>query len=224
MDVTLPDGVRVDIAECAAHPEQTETLADLAVSYDLRRQPHTLAMVAEVLLARAKARRSDDLPGAVEDLTAGLAVAAHVPEPELSAELYAVRAQVVATLVGHRDALADYDRAVELAPDNPSYRNNRSVSRRVLGDHGGAVTDARRAVAGRTESWLYWLTLGEALASRGDLEAVAVVRHAHRMNPSIGRLLADPVFDPIRDREEFPVREVSSSAPPSDSLLAREDA
>ncbi len=204
MDVTLPDGGRVVVAECAAHPEQKETLADLATSYDLRRRPYTLAMVAEVLLARAKARLSDDPDGAIEDLTAGLAVAAHVPEPELSAELYAVRAQAVTALTGHRDALADYDRAVELSPDNPTYRNNRSVSRRVLGDLGGAVADARRAVAGRTESWLYWLTLGEALAMRGDPEAVAVVRHAHRINPSIGRQLDDPVFDAIRDREDFP--------------------
>jgi tetratricopeptide (TPR) repeat protein len=204
MDVTLPDGARVEIVECAAHPGQTETLADLVTSYDLRRRPHTLAMVAEVLLARAKARLADDPTGAVEDLTVGLEVAARVAEPELSAELYAVRAQAVTALTGHRDALADYDRAVELAPDNPSYRNNRSVARRLLGDLGGAVADARRAVAGRTESWLYWLTLGEALATRGDPEAVAVVRHAHRINPSIGRRLDDPVFDALRDREDFP--------------------
>jgi tetratricopeptide (TPR) repeat protein len=204
MDVTLPDGGRVDIAECAAHPEQMQTLADLATSYDLRRRPYTLAMVAEVLLARAKARLSDDPDGAIEDLTAGLEVAAHVPEPELSAELYAVRAQATLALVGHREALADYDQAVELWPDNPTYRNNRSVSRRMVGDLDGAVTDARRAVAGRTESWLYWLTLGEALATRGHPEAVAAVRHAHRINPSIGRQLADPAFDGIRDHEDFP--------------------
>ena len=204
MDVTLPDGACVAIAECAAHPEQTQALADLEISYDLRRRPHTLAMVAEVLLARAKARVADDPDGAIEDLTVGLAVAEHVPEPELRAELYAVRAQVVTGMAGHREALADYDRAVELSPDNASYRNNRSVARRVVGDLSGAVADARRAVAGRTESWLYWLTLGEALATRGDPEAVAVVRHAHRINPSIGRRLADPVFDGIRDREDFP--------------------
>ncbi|MGV8849465.1 MAG: hypothetical protein ACOH16_07960 [Propionibacteriaceae bacterium] len=204
MHVTLPDGVRVEVAECAAHPAQTETLADLANTYDLRHRPHTLAMIAEVLLVRAKARLADDPTGAVEDLTAGLEVAAHVPEPELSAELYAVRAQAAIALVGHAEALADYDQAVELSPDNPSYRNNRSVSRRVVGDIGGAVADARRAVAGRTESWLYWLTLGEALATRGDPQAVAVVRHAHRINPSIGRQLADPVFDALRDRADFP--------------------
>jgi tetratricopeptide (TPR) repeat protein len=204
MDVTLPDGVRVEISACDGYPEQMETLADLAASYDLRRRPHMLTMVAEVLLARAKARLADDPAGAVDDLTAALAVAAHVPEPELSAELYAVRAQALIALVGHGEALPDYDRAVELSPDNPSYRNNRSVSRRLDGDLSGAVADARRAVAGRTESWLYWLTLGEALAGRGDPEAVAVVRHAHRINPSIGRQLADPVFDPLRDREDFP--------------------
>ena len=161
-------------------------------------------MVAEALLARGKARLADDPRGAVEDLTAGLEVAAHVPEAELSAELYAVRAQAAVALVGHREALADYDQAIELSPDNPTYRNNRSVSRRATGDIGGAVADARRAVAGRTESWLYWLTLGEALATRGDPEAVAVVRHAHRINPSIGRQLADPVFDALRDHEDFP--------------------
>jgi tetratricopeptide (TPR) repeat protein len=204
MDVTLPDGVRLEVAECAAHQEQTERLADLAGSYDLRRRPQTLAMVAEVLLARAKARLADDPAGALADLWAGLEVAEHVLEPELTAELYAVRAQVVTGMVGHREALADYDRAVELSPDNASYRNNRSVARRVVGDLSGAVADARRAVAGRTESWLYWLTLGEALATRGDPEAVAVVRHAHRINPSIGRRLADPVFDGIRDQEDFP--------------------
>jgi predicted Zn-dependent protease len=204
MDVTLPDGVRVEVAACAAHQVQTERLADLASSYDLRRRPQTLAMVAEALLARAKARLADDPAGALADLGAGLEVAEHVPEPELTAELYAVRAQVVTGTVGHREALADYDRAVELSPDNASYRNNRSVARRVVGDLSGAVADARRAVAGRTGSWLYWLTLGEALATRGDPEAVAVVRHAHRINPSIRRQLADPVFDGIRDREDFP--------------------
>ena len=78
------------------------------------------------------------------------------------------------------------------------------MSRRLVGDLDGAVGDARRAVAGRTESWLYWLTLGEALATRGHPEAVAAVRHAHRINPSIGRQLACPVFDGIRDRDDFP--------------------
>lgn len=204
MHVTLPDGVRVEIAICVEQPEHTETLADLTDAYGLRHRTQTLAMVAEVLLRRAKARLTGDPDGAVEDLTTGLAVAAHVPEPELSAELYAVRAQVVATRDGHREALADYDQAVELSPDNPSYRNNRSVSRRLVGDLSGAVADARRAVAGRTESWLYWLTLAEALATRNDPEAVAVVRHAFRANPSIRRALADPVFDGIRDHEDFP--------------------
>jgi tetratricopeptide (TPR) repeat protein len=204
MHVTLPDGGRVEVAVCAGYPEQTETLADLATTYDLRRRPQSLALIAEVLLVRAKARLADDPSGSIEDLTAGLEVAAHVPEPELSAELYAVRARARLALVGHREALADYDQAVELSPDNPSYRNNRSVSRRLVGDLDGAVADARRAVAGRTESWLYWLTLGEALATRGIPEAVGAVRHAHGINPSIGRQLADPVFDAVRDCADFP--------------------
>ena len=67
-----------------------------------------------------------------------------------------------------------------------------------------AVADARRAVGEKPGSWLYWLTLGEVLASRGDLEAVPVVRHAHRINPTIGRYLADPVFDQIREQDGFP--------------------
>ena len=59
-------------------------------------------------------------------------------------------------------------------------------------------------MAGRTESWLFWLTLGEAFATRGDPAAVAVVRHAHRINSSIGRQLADPVFDALLERIDFP--------------------
>lgn len=204
LHVTLPDGVGVDISEYDREPELTETLADLAGAYALRSRPTTLAMVAEVLLARAKARLGDDPEGAAEDLSAALDVAAHVGEPDLTAELYGVRAQALAVLDGDRRALVDYDLAVELAPSNPSYRNNRSVSRRKLGDLSGAVADARRAVGEKADSWLYWLTLGEALATRGDAETAAVVRHAHRINPTIGRYLADPVFDTVRDCPEFP--------------------
>lgn len=204
MDVTLPDGTGVVIRVCDEEPDLSDTLIDLAKAYALRSRPTTLAMVAEVLLARAKARLDRDPQGAMTDLDAGLEVAAHVGEPELTAELYGVRAQAVVALLGDRAALVDYDLAVEWSPGNASYRNNRAVSRRQVGDLGGAVADARRAVGERPDSWLYWLTLAECLAARGDLDAVAVARHAHRINPTIGRYLADPVFDRVRAQDGFP--------------------
>ena len=67
------------------------------------------------------------------------------------------------------------------------------------------MDDARTAVAEDRQSGLYWLTLAEAYAARGDDgDAVTAVRRALQLNPSLSRQLDDPVRDSLRERDDFP--------------------
>lgn len=204
MILSLPDGLRVDVEA----PEQdgvSDGLAELVASYNVRRRDEVLRDIVESLCSRARARIDRDPAGAVADLTCGLELLPYIDRPALVAKLYGLRAWVRASAGEHEAALVDYDAAVQWAPSHPTYRNNRSVCRRITGDLRGALDDARAAVAENRRSGLYWLTLAEAYAALGeDVEAVTAVRRALRLNPSLARQLDDPVLDRLRSRDDFP--------------------
>jgi tetratricopeptide (TPR) repeat protein len=109
---------------------------------------------------------------------------------------------VSASTGDHQAALVDYDAALEWAPAHPTYRNNRSVCRRLAGDPYGAVDDARMAVAEDRQSGLYWLTLAEAYAARGDAGDSAIARRrAVQLNPSLSVQLG-AALDRVRRRHD----------------------
>jgi tetratricopeptide (TPR) repeat protein len=203
--LALADGLVVELGD---HPEQDDTsarLAELVEGYNVRPRSDVLRAIVETLCSRAKQRIEPDPAGAISDLTTGLELLPYIDRPALVAKLYGLRAFASAAMGDHQAALVDYDAALEWAPSHPTYRNNRSVCRRLCGDLRGALDDARAAVAENWRSGLYWLTLAEAYTARGeDADAVAALRRALRLNPSLSRQTYDPVLDRVRQRDDFP--------------------
>ncbi len=205
MILSLADGLVLDFGNCPEHDGASARLAELVEAYNVRPRSDVLREIAETLCSRARLRIDADPAGAIIDLTAGLELLPYIDRPALVAKLYGLRAWVKAATGDDEAALVDYDAAIEWAPSHPTYRNNRSVCRRRAGDLGGALADARAAVAENRRSGLYWLTLAEAYAARReDVDAVTALRRALRLNPSLARQLDDPVLDRVRERDDFP--------------------
>ena len=205
MILSLADGVVVDLADCPERDDVSARLAELVEGYNVRPRSGVLSDIVETLCSRARQRIESDPIGAFTDLTTGLELLPYIDRPALVAKLYGLRAWVSASTGDHQAARVDYDAALEWAPSHPTYWNNRSVCRRLAGDLRGALVDARTAVAEDRRSGLYWLTLAEAYAARGDDgDAVTAVRRALQLNPSLSRQLDDPVLDRVRERDDFP--------------------
>ena len=203
--LSLPDGLVVDIGVRPPQDDASSRLTELVEAYNVRRRDELLREVVETLCARARQRIDADPAGAVADLTTGLELLPYIDRPAPFAKLYGLRAWVKASTGEQMAALVDYDAALEWAPSHPTYRNNRSVCRRLTGDLRGALADARAAVAENRRSGLYWLTLAEAYAAMGeDDDSVTALRRALRLNASLSRQLDDPVLDRVRRRDDFP--------------------
>ena len=205
MILSLPDGLVLDLGTGSEHDDAFERLDELIDAYNVRRRDGLLREIVAALCARARQRADADPNGAIADLTTGLELTAYLHSPSLLAKLYGLRGWVEASTARYDVALADYDAALESEPTHRTYRNNRSVCRRLVGDLRGALGDARAAVAENRHSGLYWLTLAEAYAALGeDTQAITAIRRALRLNPSLTRQLYDPVFARVRVREDFP--------------------
>lgn len=92
-------------------------------------------------------RAQGDLQGALEDAEAALRKEAGAGKPRL------LRANVLMQLGRPRDALADYDLAAVLRPDDPVTFVGRGQARFVLGDQTGAAEDLRRALLLAPPGW-----------------------------------------------------------------------
>lgn len=205
MILSLPDGLVVELVAGPEHDDAYERLNELVGAYNVRRRDQVLREIVETLCSRARQRVDADPTGAIADLTAGLELLPYLDSPALVAKLHGLRGWVKASTGRYGSALVDYDAALESSPSHPTYRNNRSVCRRLVGDLRGALDDARAAVAENLLSGLYWLTLAEAYAALGeDTQSVTAIRRAVRLNPSLTRQLYDPVFARVRMLEDFP--------------------
>jgi len=203
--LSLAAGVVVDLDDCPEQDYVSARLSELVEGYNVRPRSDVLREIVETLYSRARHRIESDPTGAMTDLTTGLELLHHIDRPALVAQLHGLRAWVNVVTGDHEAALVDYDAALEWAPSHPTYRNNRSVCRRLVGDLRGALDDAREAVAEERQSGVYWLTLAEAYAARGeDGDAVTALRGALRLNPSLSRRLDDPVLDRVRRRDDCP--------------------
>ena len=205
MILSLADGLAVNLGDRSEQDDASARLAELVEGYNVRARNDVLRDIVETLCSRARHRIDSDPIGAITDLTAGLELLPYIDRPAPVAKLYGLRAWVSASTGNHEAALVDYDAALQWAPSHPTYRNNRSVCRRLSGDLRGALDDARAAVAEDRRSGLYWLTLAEAYAARGeDGDAVTALGRALQLNPSLRRQLDDPVLDRVRERDDFP--------------------
>jgi len=198
--LSLPDGLVLHLGTGPEHDDAFERLDELVDAYNVRRRDGVLREIVAALCSRARQRADADPTGAIADLTTGLELLAYLDSPALLAKLYGLRGWVEASAGRYDVALVDYDAALESEPSHPTYRNNRSVCRRLVGDLRGALADARAAVAENRRSGLYWLTLAEAYAALGeDTQSVTAIRRALRLNPSLTRQLEDPVLKRLVD-------------------------
>ena len=205
MILSLAQGPTVELGDSPSQHRAQARLEELVEAYNVRPRDEVLREIVEALCARAKQRVDTDPTGAIEDLTTGLELLPYIDRPALVAKLYGLRAWAYASRGDCEAALPDYDAAVEWAPSHPTYRNNRSVCRRVSGDLWGALDDARSAVAENRRSGLYWLTLAEAYAAVDkDDDAITALRRALRLNPSLSRQLNSSDLDRLRRRDDFP--------------------
>jgi hypothetical protein len=128
---------------------------------------------------------------------------------------------------GKQLALAEFQRHVEIAPDNPEPYTGRGHVRALLGDYRGAIEDADRATQlGSDNAGLYFNAagiyaecIGPAEGDRSVADGPAIAEQCRRraieclsecLEKSTGpgpdyrrEAQRDPAFDAIRDSEEF---------------------
>ena len=97
---------------------------------------------------------------------------------------YFQRANFRVALGKHKDALADYDRAIELNPDYVEAYNNRGVAKSELGRHEAAVADYDAAIELNPDYAEAYYNRGNAKGTLGRHEAaVADYDEVIRLNP-----------------------------------------
>ena len=70
----------------------------------------------------------------------------------------------------YKQAIASYDKAVKISPDNAEYVYSRCVSKSWAGDNAGAREDCKKAVSIRDDYTDAWQTLGRAYEDLGQLD------------------------------------------------------
>ena len=70
----------------------------------------------------------------------------------------------------HSEAIADYDRAIELKPDYAEAYNNRGIANRILECHSEAIADYNRAIELKPDFAEAYNNRGVAYDSLGDKE------------------------------------------------------
>ena len=126
---------------------------------------------------RASIRMSlGDEPGALEDLAVAIAI-----DPS-DASAYAARALLHHQAERYQEAIADYDRSLELRPNDAGILNNRADARMLLGDLDLALEDIEAAVAANPELGIAHYTRGQILDELGRAEeAQAAYEEAARL-------------------------------------------
>ena len=101
-------------------------------------------------------------------------------------ENYFQRANFRAALGKYEEALADYDRAIELNPDHAVAYSNRGNVKSELGQHEAAVTDFDEAIRLNPDDAAAYYNRGNAKQQLGgDEAAVADFNEAIRLNPGL---------------------------------------
>jgi len=151
-DAAIPDFTKV----AAIRPTDPIPLAERGFAYmDKKDWAHaaedaTRALAMDSKLARAynlrgTARRAQgNLNGAIDDLT-------HAVEYEPNLDNYFQRASTYQLLGEHKLAIADFDQAVALSPDQPHTYFARAQSRVAIGDNLGAREDIR--IGRKIDGW-----------------------------------------------------------------------
>lgn len=123
----------------------TNTFAKLASTADIAGYtPTTVATKSKPvddLIASAIVKESKgDYKGMLADMDRAIFLDSQ------NGRLYYTRG-VAKSMLGNRDAIADYTQAIAFAPNEPAAYNNRGVTKSDLGDKKGAIADFDRAIA-----------------------------------------------------------------------------
>ena len=102
----------------------------------------------------------------------------------LKALLLSVRGDVKSNMGGHKDAIADYDRAIELDSQDAEAHEGRGHAKNKMGDHKGAIADYGRAIELNPQDARTYNSRGTAKDNMGNYEdAIADYDRAIELNP-----------------------------------------
>jgi tetratricopeptide (TPR) repeat protein len=114
-------------------------------------------------------------------------VASHQPAVALSREAIAqiVRSETVET-VDEAEALTEYDRAIQLHPNDAKVYYNRGLARSKFGDKKGAISDYDRAIRMNPNDARAYTNRGATRSDLGNREgAISDANQAIRINPNL---------------------------------------
>lgn len=117
----------------------------------------------EAYVERAQARLAkEDYSGAIADCTAALGHDSHIPMA------YHLRGIALRQSGKPQESLADFTRALELAPDETNYFQ-RAATYQILGEHALAVADLDRVIAMKPEGPQAYYARSQSRRALGDV-------------------------------------------------------
>ena len=103
---------------------------------------------------------------------------------ELKAWLLSVRGDVKSNMGDHKDAIADYDRAIELNPQDAIAYNSRGTAKDNMGNYEDAIADYDRAIEFDPKYAMAYGNRGNTKSKLGNYEdAVVDINRAIELNP-----------------------------------------
>jgi tetratricopeptide (TPR) repeat protein len=128
-------------------------------------------------------------------------------DPDFSGGLFLWEiGNVLDDLGRHEEAIASYDRAIEIKPDKHEAWYNRGIALFNLGRHEEAIASYDRAIEIKSDYYEAWYNKACCYGLQGKIElALENLQQAIYLNPDEYREMAntDPDFDPIRDDLRF---------------------
>jgi tetratricopeptide (TPR) repeat protein len=83
-------------------------------------------------------------------------------------------------------AILDFNKAIELKPDDTDSYNTRGICKNALGDHAGAIADYDQAIKLAPDNADYYVERGDVKVQQSDRAgAIADYDHAIKLNPKI---------------------------------------
>ena len=187
-------------AEFAAKPQVTETdrarghfLAAIVARFDndyetaTRETARAVAYDPKVPRLRAELAELYVRAGELRRAREQVAVLIVLQPEDIEARLFAARVDIA--LQDYPEAIAGYQRVLQLSPDNEEALVLLGALYSRVGEPAHAVEVLRRATSLSPESFIANFGLGKALAATGQYdEALRSLRHAARLNASIAEL------------------------------------
>jgi len=137
---------------------------------------------AKALLGRGIAFMGQgDVDNAVKDFRAVVKIA---PRSIDAFNGYLLQGQIAQSKGDLPGALAAYDKAIEIRPNDASARNTRAKAREAKGDHDGAIADYAQALTLQPRAAAFYAGRGRARTAKGDFDgAIADLDKSLELSP-----------------------------------------